>query len=71
LFAYGRLDVFPVDTWIRKIYSDMYLGTDETATDRAIGELARKRYGRYAGLAQQYLFEAARRGDRALSARQV
>jgi N-glycosylase/DNA lyase len=59
LFAYGRLEVFPVDTWIRRAYSDVYLA-GESHSDRAIAELARKRFGRFAGVAQQYLFEAFR-----------
>lgn len=67
LFGYGRMDVFPVDTWVRKAYSALYLGDDERVTDRVIGELARARFGEYAGLAQQYLFEAARRGERTQS----
>lgn len=59
LFAYGRLEVFPVDTWIRRAYSEVYLG-GEPAPDREIAERARQRFGPYAGLAQQYLFEAFR-----------
>ncbi len=59
LFGYGRLDVFPVDTWIRRAYADLYL-KGEPATDRAIAEMARRRFGRYAGVAQQFIFEAYR-----------
>jgi N-glycosylase/DNA lyase len=59
LFAYGRLEVFPVDTWIRRAYSAVYL-SNESVTDRVIAELARARFGKYAGVAQQYLFEGVR-----------
>lgn len=65
LFAYGRFDVFPVDTWIRQIYVETYPLRVPAATDRQIGERARRRFGRHAGLAQQYLFESVRRRGRA------
>ena len=64
LFAYGRFDVFPVDTWIRQIYVETYPSRGPAATDRQIGERARRRFGRHAGLAQQYLFESVRRRGR-------
>lgn len=65
LFAYGRFDVFPVDTWIRQIYVETYPSRSAATTDRSIGERARKRFGANAGLAQQYLFESVRRRNRA------
>lgn len=65
LFGYGRFDVFPVDTWIRQAYVATYPSRGPAATDRQIGERARRRFGRNAGLAQQYLFESVRRRGRA------
>lgn len=65
LFAYGRFDVFPVDTWIRQAYTTTYPSRDPMCTDRRIAERARKRFGANAGLAQQYLFESVRRRGRA------
>lgn len=64
LFGYGRLEVFPVDTWVRRAYAGLYLD-GEAATDRRIRELAVARFGRIAGVAQQALFEATRRAARA------
>ena len=61
LYGFGRVEVFPVDTWVRRAVSELYFASGERATDRAIAELARHRFGRYAGVAQQYLFEAFRR----------
>lgn len=53
LFAFRKYDVFPVDTWIRKVYADV-VGGDATSAQM------RKKlcaiYGEYAGIAQQYLF---------------
>lgn len=61
LFAYGRFDVFPVDTWIRQAYASVYPVRGGVASNRRIAELARRRFGSAAGLAQQYLFESTRR----------
>jgi N-glycosylase/DNA lyase len=60
LFAFGRVEVFPVDTWIRRAVTDLYLEPGARATDREIAALARRRFGSHAGIAQQYLFEAFR-----------
>ena len=53
LFGYGRKDVFPVDTWIAKMYNKYY----EPLENR---EEIRKRlthhFGDLSGYAQQYLF---------------
>ncbi|MDE6550914.1 MAG: 8-oxoguanine DNA glycosylase [Clostridia bacterium] len=53
LFGYHREDVFPVDTWIKKVYRDTLGGIDNNA-------VIRKRlieiYGDLSGYAQQYLF---------------
>ena len=53
LFGAGRTDVFPVDTWIKKVYHD-YFGTEQNPT------LIRKNllttFGPNAGYAQQYVF---------------
>lgn len=45
LFAFHRLDIAPVDTWIKKAISQ--LSSDEQQTIL---------HGRYAGVAQQYIF---------------
>ena len=60
LFAYGRLDAFPVDTWIRKSMRRLFFG-NRKVTDRRIVEFAARRWGPWAGYAQQVLFVAARR----------
>lgn len=52
LFGFGRFDVFPVDTWIKKVYEDSYPGmpADKMST------LLVQKYGKYAGFVQQWLF---------------
>lgn len=62
LFAYGRTEVFPVDTWVRRAMTELYGAPDRPLTDREIAEVAARRFGADAGIAQQYLFEAYRLG---------
>ena len=60
LFGFGRLDTFPVDTWIEKVLIKGYHleGWKRPALER----FGHAHYGAAAGLAQQYLFAAGRRG---------
>lgn len=60
LFGAGRLEAFPVDTWIVQAMSQWY-GL-EGWNPRQIAHFGRTHFGKAAGLAQQYLFAAARRG---------
>ena len=54
LFGLYKKDVFPVDTWIQKIYTEDYLGKE---TNRLkIADFFVSKYGELAGYAQQYLF---------------
>jgi N-glycosylase/DNA lyase len=64
LFAFGRVEVFPVDTWVRRAMTELYLDESSRVPDREIAALARRRFGPYAGIAQQYLFEGYRKGKR-------
>lgn len=60
LFAYGRLNAFPVDTWIRKVMISMFFKGRKVA-DRVIRDFASERWGDLAGVAQQYLYHWSRR----------
>lgn len=60
LFGMGRLEAFPIDTWVQKILSRAY-GLEAWKTDQLL-DFARIHFGPAAGLAQQYLFAAARAG---------
>ncbi len=53
LFSMQKMDSFPVDTWIKKVMSELYV--DSTNITK-IGEYAYAKFGIYAGIAQQYLF---------------
>ena len=48
LFGFGRLDSFPIDVWIKKVISKYFSADGESFSPEALG--------RYAGVAQQYLF---------------
>jgi N-glycosylase/DNA lyase len=60
LFGGHRLEAFPVDTWIIQAMSRWY-GL-EGWNPRQIAQFGRAHFGEAAGLGQQYLFAAARRG---------
>ncbi len=52
LFGFQRYDVFPVDTWIKKVFEDTYknVPADKMST------LLVQKYQNYAGFVQQWLF---------------
>lgn len=56
LFAYKRYDVFPIDTWVKKIMEERY----NIIGEKNIREFAKKTYGDYSGIAIQYLFNESR-----------
>lgn len=54
LFAYRKGDVFPVDTWVKKIYADIV--DDREKNPKIMAKTLREKFGDLAGYAQQYLF---------------
>ncbi len=60
LFGYGRLNAFPVDTWIRRVMRERFF-RGRRVPDRAIRAFASERWGDLAGYAQQYLYHWSRR----------
>jgi N-glycosylase/DNA lyase len=70
LFAYGRLNAFPVDTWIRKVMIRMFF-KGRKVPDRAIRAFASERWGELAGVAQQYLYHWSRRSGAFTSSRRT
>ena len=53
-----RFEVFPIDVWVRRVMNELYINKDkeEDVNKKEINELAEKKFGNIAGLAQQYLF---------------
>ena len=58
LFGYHKTDVFPTDTWIKKVYNELYPNQNKSATQ--IRDFFVNMFGDLAGYAQQYLFYAKR-----------
>ena len=60
LFGFGRLESFPVDTWVVQALAEAYglRGWKPAQLER----FGQAHFGAAAGLAQQYLFSAARQG---------
>ena len=53
-----RLDVFPVDVWVRRVMNDLYIhNDDEDKVDKKlVMSMASEKFGDLCGIAQQYLF---------------
>ena len=56
LFGYKRLDVFPIDTWVKKYMKDIYGISDI----KKIKDFTKDKYGKYSGLVIQYMFHSKR-----------
>ena len=56
LFAYGKYDVYPIDTWVKKYMDTNYRIKDE----KKIKKFCKEKYGKYSGLAIQYMFNGMR-----------
>ena len=58
LFAFNRYEVFPIDVWVRRVMNDLYIKSEQESkvSKVEIKKLANEKYGKLAGLAQQYLF---------------
>lgn len=58
LFSLKRLDVFPIDVWVRRVMNELYIHNEneEKVNKKDIEKLAREKFLGYQGLAQQYLF---------------
>lgn len=52
LFSMGKLDSFPVDVWMKKVMEQLY----GLKTLGEIQDFAKRNFGQYGGVAQQYLF---------------
>ena len=58
LFGYHKTDVFPTDTWIKKVYKQDFNG--EETSSKMITKYFLDMFGDNAGYAQQYLFYSKR-----------
>ena len=58
LFALKRIDVFPIDVWVRRVMNDLYIHNinEEKVNKKELQKLAEDKFGNLQGIAQQYLF---------------
>ena len=61
LFSMKKYEVFPIDVWVKRVMTELYstelLENDtNNISNKKILELAENKFGKLAGLAQQYLF---------------
>lgn len=54
LFGFGKTEKFPVDTWLEQVYYNHF--SSEKRTRPQIQEYFENEFGKYSGIAQQYLF---------------
>ncbi len=59
LMGYGKLEAFPVDTWVRRGLERLYMGGRHASIKR-LHEMAAGRWGALQGYAQLYLFHQGR-----------
>ena len=56
LFAFGRLEVMPIDVWIARVLREKYFPEKSTIRPAQLADFCQQHFGPYAGYAQQYLF---------------
>ena len=54
LFSMGKIDSFPIDTWVRKVMYQLYDIPEKEM--KRMASFAAETFGEYGGIAQQYLF---------------
>jgi len=61
LYGLGKMEAAPVDVWIHRIVSELYF-KGKKITKLVAARFLREHFGDWAGYAQLYLFDYARRG---------
>lgn len=58
LFGLKRLDVFPIDVWVRRVMNDLYIHKEDEnkVNKKELQSLAEEKFKDLSGIAQQYLF---------------
>ena len=60
VFSLDKLEGFPVDRWVRRGLEAWYFRGERPMSNAELRSWAQERWGRYAGYAQQYLFQDSR-----------
>lgn len=61
LMGYGNLEAFPIDVWVQRTMEKAYFKGKKKST-KELYRFAKKKWGKYAGYAQQYVFHSGRQG---------
>ena len=69
LFAYERLQAFPIDVWIERVLRQHYFPGRKKMTAQGLRQFSETYFGEHGGYAQQYLFHHARVALRKSTAR--
>ena len=69
LFAYGRLEAFPIDVWVERVLRQLYFKGNQRVKLARMAEFSRTHFGPHGGYAQQFLFHWIRNDPKALAAR--
>jgi N-glycosylase/DNA lyase len=56
LFAYGRLEAFPIDVWVERVLRQLYFKGSKRVKLARMAKFSRTHFGPYGGYAQQFLF---------------
>ena len=58
LFSLRRLDVFPIDVWVRRVMNELYIHNEdeEKVNKKELKKIAEEKFLGLPGIAQQYLF---------------
>jgi N-glycosylase/DNA lyase len=66
LFAYGRLEAFPIDVWVERVLRELYFRNRRKVRPGAMRLFSQRHFGPNGGYAQQFLFHWIRNDPTAL-----
>jgi N-glycosylase/DNA lyase len=66
LFAYGRLEAFPIDVWVERVLREVYFKGSKRVKLSRMRDFSRTHFGPNGGYAQQFLFHWIRKDRHAL-----
>jgi N-glycosylase/DNA lyase len=69
LFAYGRLEAFPIDVWVERVLRELYFKGSKRVRLSRMRDFSQTHFGPYGGYAQQFLFHWIRKDRHALPAK--
>jgi N-glycosylase/DNA lyase len=66
LFAYGRMEAFPIDVWVERVLRRLYFRNNPRVKHERLRSFAESHFGPNRGYAQQFLFHWIRKDPKAL-----